>query len=404
MIFMPWGTPRHGLACLLVVLAGAAVAQDSPQAPPVQALKRLYDADPALRATLERAFANMQDPDPDTRALWPIPRAENPWKGKKFDDLLAFFDDWYRLLPEPDGVRDEFSYIEKFAWFYYRNEDGQRFVGTQPGLGWTRDVVAARGRFIDSPESTAVIPQWTADPAIRMGDYAVPPEGFKSFNQFFIRDLRPGARTVASPEDDAVLVAPTDCVLTMMQSLTPGEGIPTKLGRKLDVKALLDGSGYAKRFEHGSGVSCILLPSTYHHFHAVVAGKVVEAREDVAGSYHGINDFGAFFNAGNIGQGASYSAFEHFRRGYFIIETPGYGHVAMIPVGLDSVGSVVFEDKFRKVTPDQPVPVHKGEKLGHFAYGGSLVITLIEQGMPAITIPQGQQIGVFPRKKGPAAE
>ena len=76
----------------------------------------------------------------------------------------------------------------------------------------------------------------------------------------------------------------------------------------------------------------------------------------------------------------------------------------MIPVGLDSVGSVVFEDKFRKVTPDQPVPVRKGEKLGHFAYGGSLVITLIEQGMPAITIPQGQQIGVFPRKKGPAAE
>lgn len=134
---------------MLVVLAGAAVAQDSPRAPPVQALKRLYEADPAFRATLDRAFANMQDPDPDARALWPTPRVENPWKGKKFDDLLAFFDDWYRLLPEPDGVRDEFSYIEKFAWFYYRNEDGQRFVGTQPGLGWTGDFVAARGRFLD---------------------------------------------------------------------------------------------------------------------------------------------------------------------------------------------------------------------------------------------------------------
>ena len=132
MMIMPWGTLRHGLACMLVVLAGTAVAQDSPRAPPVQALKRLYEADPAFRATLERAFANMQDPDPDTRALWPTPRVENPWQGKKFDDLLAFFDDWYRLLPEPDGARDEFTYIEKFAWFYYRNEDGQRFVGTQP--------------------------------------------------------------------------------------------------------------------------------------------------------------------------------------------------------------------------------------------------------------------------------
>ena len=72
-----------------------------------------------------------------------------------------------------------------------------------------------------------------------------------------------------------MLVAPTDCVLSMIQPLKPDQGIPTKLGRKLDVRALLDGSGYAKRFEHGSAVSCILLPSTYHHFHAVGAGKVV---------------------------------------------------------------------------------------------------------------------------------
>lgn len=83
------------------------------------------------------------------------------------------------------------------------------------------------------------------------------------------------------------------------------------------------------------------------------------------------------------------------RCGYFVIETNGYGYVAMIPVGLDTIGSVVYEDKWKQVTPENPVPVYKGEKLGHFAYGGSLVITLIEQGISSITIPQGQQIGVF---------
>ena len=60
--------------------------------------------------------------------------------------------------------------------------------------------------------------------------------------------------------------------------------------------------------------------------------------------------------------------------------TKEFGHVAMIPVGLDTIGSVIFEDKFKRVASPGTVQVSKGEKLGHFAYGGSTVITLIEQG------------------------
>ena len=158
-------------------------------------------------------------------------------------------------------------------------------------------------------------------------------------------------------------------------------------------------SKYAKYFENGTAISCILLPTTYHHYHAVVSGKVVESREDVAGAYWGIKDFGIFYNAGNFGYGADYSVFEQFRRGYLVIKTDDYGYVAMIPVGLDTIGSVVFEDKFLNVTLQNPVPVYKGEKIGHFEYGGSLVIILIEQGISSLSIPQGQQIGIFSSKK-----
>jgi phosphatidylserine decarboxylase len=130
----------------------------------------------------------------------------------------------------------------------------------------------------------------------------------------------------------------------------------------------------------------------------------VESCEDVAGAYWGIRDFPGFINNGNIGYGQSYSVFEHFRRGYLVIETKEYGYVAMVPVGLDTIGSVVFEDNFKKVTPANPVSVSKGEKMGHFAYGGSLVITLIEQGIYSFAIPQGQQIGVFKQKKSSASK
>jgi phosphatidylserine decarboxylase len=370
-------------------------AQDALETSPIAALKELYENDAKFHNTMDEAFDNMQDPDPNTADLWPSPTAVNPWKGKKFDDLLQFFGDWYHLLPTPNGAQDEFNYIEKFAWFYYKNEYGQKIVGEDPGLNWTRQFVEGRRKFLVSPQSNETISQWMADPSIHMEQYIVPPDGFKSFNQFFIRDLLPGTRTVASPLDDSVLVSPTDCVLNMIEPLTPGAKIPTKLNQKLNVTELLNGSKYAKYFDNGSAISCILMPTTYHHYHSVVSGKVVESNEDVSGAYWGIKDFAIFYNARNFGYGANYSIFEQFRRGYLVIKTEEYGYVAMIPVGLDTIGSVVFEDRFSNVTDQNPVPVYKGEKLGHFEYGGSLVITLIQQGISSITTPQGQQIGIF---------
>ncbi|MCK9566834.1 MAG: phosphatidylserine decarboxylase [Methanothrix sp.] len=383
------------VVCILVFASTPVVALDVQETSPIVALKDLYDNNKEFHTTMDQAFAHLKDPDPGTVDLWPNPTAVNPWKGKKFDDLLSFFDEWYHLQPTPSGAQDEFNYIEKIAWFYYKNEFGQQIVGKDPGLNWTREFVEARRKFLESPESNATIQQWIDDPAIHMEEYIVPPDGFKSFNEFFIRDLKPGTRTVASPLEDSVLVSPTDCVLNMINPLTPGVEIATKLNQKLNVTELLAGSEYAKYFENGTAISCILMPTTYHHYHSVVSGMVVESREDVTGAYWGMNDFGAFYNAGNFGYGADYSVFEHFRRGYLVIKTEKYGYVAMIPVGLDTIGSVVFEDEFSNVTAQNPVPVYKGEKLGHFQYGGSMVITLIEQGISSISIPQGQKIGTF---------
>ena len=386
------------MGCIMLSASWMALAVDTP---PVVELRALYHTDPNFQRTLDSALA---------RAKSPYNGGDNPWRGKTFEDVCKFFNEWYVLLPVngknpspttfPPGQKvDEFNYITMFAGLYYLNEDGQRIVGQEPGLGWTKEFVTARGKFIDSKLSTGTIPQWMADPAIHIEEYIIPPGGFQSFNEFFTRKLKPGTRTIDSPADDSVLVAPTDCVLNMIEPLTPDTRIATKFNQKLNVKELLAGSQYAKHFENGTAISCILLPNTYHHYHSVTAGTVIESNEDIAGQYSGIPNFPAFLNEGNIGYGQNYSVFEHFRRGYFVMNTKEYGYVAMIPVGLDTIGSVVFEDKFKKVRPSHAVPVNKGEMLGHFAYGGSMVITLIEQGINSITIPQGQQIGIFSSKK-----
>jgi len=368
---------------------GAVARRDSE---PVVKLRALYASNPEFKRTTDAAFASLQDPPDGT---------ENPWRGKGFDDLCAFFNDWYALLPVNNSPgSDEFVYITRFSWFYYRNRPAQVIVGQEPGLGWTREFVTARGRFMDSSGSVATIPQWLADPAIQIDQYIVPEEGFQTFNQFFFRSLKPGTRSIAGATDDAVLVAPTDCVLNMIEPLTPQTRIKTKLNQALNVRELLNGSEYARFFENGSAMSCILLPATYHHYHAVVSGDVVESHDDVAGSYWGTPDFPVFIDGGNIGFGSSYSVFEQFRRGYLVIKTRDFGHVAMVPVGLDTIGSVVFEDRFRNVGPGKRVAINKGERIGHFAYGGSLVILLFEKDvLTGVKVTQGEQIGIMNRRQ-----
>lgn len=174
----------------------------------------------------------------------------------------------------------------------------------------------------------------------------------------------------------------------------------------MSVSRLLDGSEYAEKFIGGTAVSCILMPDTYHRYHAPVGGEVVEARDDVGGVYYGIRDFPDLLNKGNVGYGYDYSLFEDFRRGYAIIKTPyvdhlgepdGEGYVALVPVGLNSIGSVRFLDPFRNITAESdPVGVKKGDEIGYFQYGGSLNILLFEEKrFPALQLLLGQRIGVL---------
>ncbi|MCG2739888.1 MAG: phosphatidylserine decarboxylase [Syntrophaceae bacterium] len=67
---------------------------------------------------------------------------------------------------------------------------------------------------------------------------------------------------------------------------------------------------------------------------------------------------------------------------------------------LNTISSIVFESKFQNIT--KPVPVKRGEELGHFLYGGSLFIMIFEPDRyksDAIQVRLGNQIGLFDTKK-----
>ena len=371
------------LVCLLFTTTYALSGFAQTDSPPVKQLKTLYNDYKEFKKTVDLMFKHVHDlPDGTV----------NPWKNKNINDLSEFLNEWFYFLPNTHNGLDR---ILKFTFLYYKNPNGMKFILQEPGLSWTKSFVEERGKFMDSPMSAKIIEEWLSDKLLGNEDFVLPSEGFKSFNEFFKRDLKPGARPITAVADNSILVSPADGVINMIANeLQLDSEIPTKGRMTMSLNALLNNSKYAKNFIGGSAMAVFLMPDNYHHYHAPISGSIVESNEDVGDRYFGMPNILDMINNGNVGYNKDYSVFENFRHGYFIIKTESYGYVAMIPIGLQTVGSVVFEDEYKNVHDKKPIAIYKGEKLGHFAYGGSTVLLIFEKNkLSSLSVQKGQRIG-----------
>ncbi len=370
-----------GLLC--ACLLNTAFAQKD--SPPVQKLKEIYSEKEDFQLVVKEMFQHLQDLPDGTI---------NPWREKGIEDLYRFLNDWFYFLPNSTNGLDR---IIEFSMLYYHNPHGMKFILEEPGYSWSLQFIEERGKFMDSPESAKGIAVWLQDNSIKHEDFEMPLGGFTSFNDFFTRSLKPGARKIDGIEDNAVVVSPADGTINMINNdLKLDTQIPTKGRMTLNLNALLGNSRYAKEFVGGTALAVFLKPDNYHHYHAPVTGIVVEAQEEVGDRLFGMSDIPDMINNGNVAYNKDYSVFENFKHGYLIIDTEEFGYIGMIPIGLQTIGSVVFEPHLKQVSNEAPLKIYKGDKVGHFAYGGSTVLLIFQKGIfSAMNVQQGQQIGLL---------
>lgn len=214
-------------------------------------------------------------------------------------------------------------------------------------------------------------------PLFNMQEYIRPRGGWKSFNQMFARNFKPGYRPVAAISDQTVIVSAADSTFAGQWEIRADSHVTVK-GLHWKVSELLEDSPYKNRFENGLFMHAFLSPADYHRQHAPVGGKVLEARvipgqvylEVVAvkdpnnADKHLLNAQRHF----NVPNTAGYQFTQS--RGLIVLETP-IGLVAVVPIGMGQVSSVVM-------TAEVGVTVRKGEELSYFQFGGSDIILLFE--------------------------
>jgi len=386
----------------------------------------VYFSDTKVEKAFQEAINHVKNPLPS--GVWNRWYRKKQYGGEKTweeckREFFVFMEEWFHFLASPTSG---LSYIVEFCYFYYKNQYAQDFLNRNKEKGgiyeWTIDFVTARGEFMDSGDSTSTINQWLEDPNTDINDFIVPQGGFSTFNEFFIRNLRPGARPISATEDSSIVISPADAELNMInapliaplpgentaESISPANAqaraldprVSSKLNTaitedlKVDVVKLLNGYEKAYRFAGGTALSCVLLPAAYHHFHAPVTGNMIFS--EISGKmYFGLEDAPRWFHHGNVGDSdADFTIFERFHRWIQVTETKSFGLVGMVAVGLNTISSIVIEDKFKNVREEDPVPVYKGDKLGYFKYGGSLVMLLFEPNIfPGIKVDMGERVG-----------
>ncbi|MBI5273379.1 MAG: phosphatidylserine decarboxylase [Chlamydiia bacterium] len=183
---------------------------------------------------------------------------------------------------------------------------------------------------------------------------------YASFNDFFIRKLKPDARPIDFDPSRAVL--PADGRYLVFPDVSKTQGFYVK-GQQFDLVTFLQDEPLARNFAEGSLVIARLCPTDYHRFHFPCDG--------VAGDARSIE--GPLFSVSPLALRKRLSILAENKRMVTEIETDRFGLVLYVEIGATFVGAI-----HQTYTPGKRV-VKGGEK-GYFSFGGSSVVLLFEKG------------------------
>ncbi|NVD34896.1 archaetidylserine decarboxylase [Marinobacter lutaoensis] len=235
------------------------------------------------------------------------------------------------------------------------------------------------GRLADSDRSPALknrTIQWFIDRyGVDMSEAAEPdPTAYPTFNAFFTRALKPGARPVAG--GDEVLVSPADGAISQLGEVT-GDRVFQAKGQSFSLVELLGGDPQrAEPFAEGAFATIYLAPRDYHRIHMPVAGQLREMIH-VPGRLFSVNPATAA-NVPNL--------FARNERVVCLFDTAA-GPLALVLVGAMIVGSVettwagvvvpgsgpVTECRYQD---DKAIRFAKGEEMGRFRLGSTVIMVM----------------------------
>lgn len=209
------------------------------------------------------------------------------------------------------------------------------------------------GRLLDTKLSALAIDTFIKNNNIDMTQYI--PKKFNSYNEFFIREIKPSARTM--PSDSNVLASPCDGKISAYKINKLSQFVIKET--EYTLSSLLKDDKLAKEYNNGYCLVIRLSVDDYHRYFNIDNGKVLAVKK-INGFFHTVNPVANDY----------YPIYKENTREYTIIQGETFSKYIQMEVGALMVGKIVNNQKSGKVS--------RFSEKGHFEFGGSTVILLFK--------------------------
>lgn len=243
-------------------------------------------------------------------------------------------------------------------------------------------LTSLAGRFASARAgavTTAAIRWFATRYRVNMREAAQPDlAAYVTFNDFFTRALREGARPIAS----SPLVCPVDGAVSVCGAIEAGQLIQAK-GHRYTTTALLGGDAErAARYDAGSFATIYLSPRDYHRLHMPCAGRLVRMVH-VPGSLFSVNPTTVRGVKGLFARNERVVCHFEGETGPFVMVLVGATIVGSMATPWHGVVNPPRPGKIRSwdYPAEGPNAVHlkQGDEMGRFLLGSTVVMLFPER-------------------------
>lgn len=254
---------------------------------------------------------------------------------------------------ETGQVLIENVYGEKWLDWLYHNPVGEATLWT---IAKRKLITSLYGDEMEKPASADKIVPFVKEYGVDLS--IAEKQNFTSFNDFFIRKLKPEARPIVA--DSLAVASPADGKILAYENIKNADFYIK--GFRFNVNSFLNNPDLAKKYEDGTMIVFRLAPPDYHRYHFPISGTTGSSNIKINGDYYSVNPLALRKKA---------EIFWLNKREYGVMKSPLFGDVVMVEVGATMVGSMI--QTYTGTT------VKKGEEKGYFKFGGSTVVLLFEK-------------------------